>query len=60
MVNVRLGAQMDSWDVALYINNLLDERVLQSLDRELGGVGRFGYRVGPPLSVGASISYSFE
>jgi len=60
LVNVRLGAQMDSWDVALYINNLLDERVLQSLDRELGGVGRFGYRVGPPLTVGASISYSFK
>ncbi len=60
LVNVRLGAEMESWDVAFYINNLLDERVLQSLDRELGGVGRFGYRVGPPLTVGASIIYRFD
>ncbi len=60
MVNVRLGARMDSWELAAYINNLLDERVLQSLDRELGGVGRLGYRVGPPLTIGASISYSFD
>jgi iron complex outermembrane receptor protein len=60
IVNVRLGARRDTWEVAAYINNLLDEKALQSFDREVGGLARFGYRVNQPLTVGANISYFFE
>ncbi len=60
IVNVRVGGRRGSWELAAFVNNLLDEQALQSYDRELGGVARFGYRVNQPLTVGTSLNYFFE
>ena len=36
LVNIRGGLRRNNWDVALYLNNVFDERALLSLDRERG------------------------
>ncbi len=57
--NLRLGARNETWDVALYVNNATDENALLSLDRELGGAGRFGYRVNQPRTIGLVFNMAF-
>mgnify|MGYP000695831745 CR=1 FL=1 len=60
IVNLRVGARSGQWELAGFVNNLTNERALQSYDRELGGVARLGYRVNQPLTVGTTLSYFFE
>ena len=42
LVNLRLGLTRGSWEVALFLNNLTDERALLALDRERGMRARVG------------------
>ena len=43
----------DKWDVALFGNNLTDERALLSLDQERGTRARVGYLTNQPRTFGS-------
>ena len=42
------------WDVAVFVDNVTDERALLALDQERGTRARVGYLTNPPRSVGVS------
>ena len=47
------------WDVAVYINNVTDERALLSLDQERGTRARVGYLTNQPRSFGVATRIDF-
>ncbi len=59
IVNVRLGLLKGDWDVALYANNLTDERALLALDRERGLRARVGFLTNQPRTFGLTTRVSF-
>jgi iron complex outermembrane recepter protein len=59
IVNVRLGVLKGRWEVALFGNNLTDERALLALDRELGKLARVGYLTNQPRTFGITTRVSF-
>jgi iron complex outermembrane receptor protein len=59
LLNLRVGVRRDKWDVALYANNLADERALLSLDQERGTRARIGYLTNQPRTIGISTRVSF-
>jgi len=59
IVNARIGAIRDKWDVALYASNLTDERALLALDQERGTRARVGYLTNPPRSFGLTARIKF-
>ena len=60
LVNLSAGVQWDSGlEVVAYVNNLLDESPLLSLDRERGGRARIGYNIGQPRIIGLTVRQSF-
>jgi len=54
IVNLRIGILNDKWDIALFGNNLGNERALLALDQERGTRGRVGFLVNQPRTVGIS------
>lgn len=54
-INLRAGLQGDDWEAALYVNNVMDERALLSLDRERGGFARVGWRSNQPRTIGVTL-----
>lgn len=61
LVNLSAGIQWDNGlEVVAYVNNLLDESPLLSLDRERGGNARIGYNVGQPRIIGLTVRKSFR
>jgi iron complex outermembrane receptor protein len=59
VVNARIGLLVGKWDVALYGNNLTDERALLALDRERGLRARVGYLTNQPRTFGISIRFDY-
>jgi iron complex outermembrane receptor protein len=59
IVNARIGLVKGKWDVALYANNLTDERAFLALDRERGPRARIGYLTNPPRTFGISARVQF-
>ena len=59
IVNLRLGVRYLNWDIALFANNVTDERALLALDRERGLRARVGYLTNPPRSIGLSTRVDF-
>ena len=60
LVNLSVGLEFDSgYSFTLYANNLLDENVLLSFDRERGGRARLGYNVGQPRTIGITARKEF-
>src|SRR6266581_1041563 len=57
--NVRVGVSRTSWDAAVFINNVTDERALLALDRERGLRARVGYLTNQPRTGGVSIRFSY-
>jgi iron complex outermembrane receptor protein len=58
-VNARFGVLKGKWDVALYVNNLTDEKALLSFDRERGTRARIFYLVNQPRTFGVSARVQF-
>ena len=54
LVNLRLGFLTGRWDVAVFVNNLFDERALLALDQERGTLARVGFLVNQPRTFGVS------
>jgi iron complex outermembrane receptor protein len=59
IVNARLGFVHGKWDVALYANNLTDERAFLALDRERGTRARIGFLTNQPRTFGLSARMTF-
>jgi iron complex outermembrane receptor protein len=57
--NLRFGVQRDSWEAALFVNNLWDERALLALDRERGRSARVSYITNMPRTYGVSLRLNF-
>ena len=58
LVNARVGVRREKWDVALYANNLTDERAFLSLDRERGTRARIGYLTNQPRTFGITLRFN--
>jgi iron complex outermembrane recepter protein len=58
-VNLRLGVNLDKWEISAYANNLLNEYAAVSLERELGGDSRKSYSVLQPRTYGVSAKILF-
>jgi iron complex outermembrane receptor protein len=59
IVNVRIGVLKGQWDVALYANNVTDERALLAFDRERGTLARIFYLTNPPRTFGLTARVNF-
>jgi iron complex outermembrane recepter protein len=57
--NFRWGVRSDTWEAAIFVNNLWNERAYLSLDRERGRSARVGYLTNPPRTVGVNFSMNF-
>jgi iron complex outermembrane recepter protein len=58
LINLRAGVTRARWEVALYVNNLTDERALLALDRERGTLARVGYLTNQPRTFGLTMRIS--
>jgi iron complex outermembrane receptor protein len=54
LANLRLGFVNGRWDLAVFVNNLFDERALLALDQERGTLARVGFLVNQPRTFGVS------
>ncbi|MFN2386643.1 MAG: TonB-dependent receptor [Thermoanaerobaculia bacterium] len=59
LVNLRLGVRFANFDVALFGNNLTDERAFLALDRERGLRARVGFLTNQPRTFGLSTRFDF-
>jgi iron complex outermembrane receptor protein len=59
ILNARLGILKGKWDVALYGNNLTDERALLAIDFERGTRARIFYLTNQPRTFGISATTKF-
>jgi len=59
LMNVRVGVGRPSWEIALSVNNLADERALLALDRERGARARVGYLTNQPRTVGLTMTFNY-
>jgi iron complex outermembrane receptor protein len=59
ILNLRLGVLHGKWDVALYANNVTDERALLALDQERGTRARVGYLTNQPRTFGITTRVQF-
>jgi iron complex outermembrane receptor protein len=57
--NLRFGVKSDTWEAALFVNNVWDERAFLSLDRERGFRARVGYLTNRPRTYGVSMRLNF-
>jgi iron complex outermembrane recepter protein len=59
LVNLRLGLTRASWQAALYMNNVTDERAYLALDRERGTLARVGYLTNQPRTIGLTLGFNY-
>ena len=59
IVNLRVGALEERWEVAFFVNNVTDEVALLSLDQERGTRARVGYFINQPRTFGVTTRVRF-
>jgi iron complex outermembrane recepter protein len=59
LLNLRVGLRRDWWDVAVFLNNVTDERALLSFDQERGTRARIGFLTNQPRTFGISTRFDF-
>ena len=59
LINLRAGVRRNGWDIAVFLNNLTDERALLSFDQERGTRARIGYLTNQPRAFGISTRFDF-
>ena len=59
ILNLRVGALINNFDVALFVNNVTDERALLALDQERGSRARVSYLTNQPRTIGVSTRFNF-
>ncbi len=60
IANLRVGMLNDTWDIALFVNNIADEQALLALDQERGTRARVGFLVNQPRTFGISSRVKFH
>ncbi len=58
-LNLSGGLIYEDWEAMLYINNVTDENIELSFDRERGGRARLAYRTNQPRTVGVTLRKFF-
>ena len=59
LLNLRVGVRRNQWDIAVFNNNLTDERALLSFDQERGTRARIGFLTNQPRSFGIATRFDF-
>jgi iron complex outermembrane recepter protein len=59
LINLRVGVTRPSWELALFVNNLTDERAFLALDRERGTRARVGYLTNQPRTLGVTLTFNY-
>ncbi|MBI3082331.1 MAG: TonB-dependent receptor, partial [Gemmatimonadetes bacterium] len=59
LVNLRVGLIRENWEIAVFGNNLIDERAFLGLDRERGKRARVGYLTNQPRTVGVTLRFNY-
>ncbi|HZI67159.1 MAG TPA: TonB-dependent receptor, partial [Thermoanaerobaculia bacterium] len=59
IINARVGVRFDHFDIAIFGNNLTDERAFLALDRERGLLARVGYLTNQPRTFGITTRIDF-
>jgi iron complex outermembrane receptor protein len=57
VLNLRTGVFLETWEVALFVNNVTDERAFLALDRERGTRARVGYLTNQPRTFGITLRF---
>lgn len=57
LFNARLALMRANWEVALFANNLTDERAFLALDQERGTRARVGYLTNQPRTIGITLRF---
>ncbi|MDP3909336.1 MAG: TonB-dependent receptor [Gemmatimonadales bacterium] len=59
LINIRTGLIRDTWELAVFLNNVTDERALLSVDRERGTRARVGFLTNQPRTLGMSLRFNY-
>lgn len=59
LFNARFVVERGHWQIALFGNNLTDERAFLALDRERGRRARVGYLTNPPRTIGLELRFAY-
>jgi iron complex outermembrane receptor protein len=59
LFNVRGGVILNRMEIALFVNNVTDERALLALDQERGTRARVGYLTNQPRTFGVTTRFNF-
>jgi len=59
LVNLRAGLIRESWELAIFLNNLTDERAFLALDRERGTGARVGHLTNQPRTMGVTLRFNY-
>jgi iron complex outermembrane receptor protein len=59
LLNLRVGLIRESWELAVFLNNVTDERALLALDRERGTRARVGYLTNQPRTLGVTLRFNY-
>ena len=59
LANVRAGLSHATWDAAVFVNNITDERAFLALDRERGTRARVGFLTNQPRTAGVSMTFHY-
>lgn len=59
LINLRVGLLTAKWDIALFVNNVADERALLALDQERGTLARVSYLTNQPRTIGINARVNF-
>jgi len=59
LVNLRTGLTRPTWEVAVFVNNLTDERAFLALDRERGRRARVGYLTNQSRTFGVNLRFNY-
>jgi iron complex outermembrane receptor protein len=59
ILNLRVGGLGGKWDIALFVNNVTDERALLALDQERNAQARVGFLINQPRTYGISSRVNF-
>ena len=59
LANLRVGLSRSTWQAAVFLNNVTNERALLALDRERGLQARVGYLVNQPRTLGVTVNFNY-
>jgi len=59
LVNLRVGLIQESWEIAVFVNNVTDERAFLALDQERGTRARVGYLTNQPRTGGVTLRFNY-